>query len=680
MSEPSTAAIEASELPPTDDSALVTPDEIRRANDTALVWLAEFRKAAGRPLRVLHIGNIANNGYNNAKSQRAYGIEADTICYDYYHVMGTPEWESAQFRGTVDPYLPDWWSVEFDDWERPEWFVQGPLQLCLDHLQARQSRRLRDIRRTRRKLLWAYWQMLEDNARLRCQPRSTYGGGTRALRVILPWGKRRSRWEWILAIKPWFVSSIIDAASPDVLEKLKDEARTMLRGPALRRIQAGKRLGIVDRAVFFVRPAPPVVEEITHPRSEEDVKARDPSLRQRLLISARLASRIAVFKSVHALKKALPSSRKVAPDRSFGRPLSAEQQERRQRAVEALRALYLRHFSEVPETQLSEDLTFAETASASWANVLDYYDIVQGYSTTGYIPLFNGIEKFTAYEHGTIRVIPFENDLQGRLCWLTYKLAPRVFVTNTDVLPSADRIGIAKERVVCLPAAFDVGRVEAFRDANPNINPPLGPVIFFCAARQHWRQGDGSWLKGNDVFLRAAGQVASEGAIFKVILVEWGVDVEESKALIQNLGYAHLVEWVPLKSKTELWKAYCESHAVVDQFTLPAIGGVSLEALALGRRLITHIDTPTLRRFFGAAPPVLNGGTVQEVADQIRAVLHDPDDKAEIGTQGRAWIDAYHSTQRLVALQAAAYRELLEGMDGLRIPSLASDDAPHRGL
>jgi len=27
----------------------------------------------GRPLRVLHIGNIANNAYNNARIQRQYG-------------------------------------------------------------------------------------------------------------------------------------------------------------------------------------------------------------------------------------------------------------------------------------------------------------------------------------------------------------------------------------------------------------------------------------------------------------------------------------------------------------------------------------------------------------------------------------------------------------------------------
>ena len=34
-------------------------------------WLASFKAAKGRAPRVLHIGNIANNAYNNAKLMRA---------------------------------------------------------------------------------------------------------------------------------------------------------------------------------------------------------------------------------------------------------------------------------------------------------------------------------------------------------------------------------------------------------------------------------------------------------------------------------------------------------------------------------------------------------------------------------------------------------------------------------
>ena len=42
-------------------------------------WLKDFEKEKGRPLKILHVGNIANNAYLNAKLQRKFGIIADVI-------------------------------------------------------------------------------------------------------------------------------------------------------------------------------------------------------------------------------------------------------------------------------------------------------------------------------------------------------------------------------------------------------------------------------------------------------------------------------------------------------------------------------------------------------------------------------------------------------------------------
>lgn len=50
-------------------------------------WLEAFRARHGRAPRILHIGNIANNAYNNAKILNEVGLDCDVICYDYYHIM-----------------------------------------------------------------------------------------------------------------------------------------------------------------------------------------------------------------------------------------------------------------------------------------------------------------------------------------------------------------------------------------------------------------------------------------------------------------------------------------------------------------------------------------------------------------------------------------------------------------
>lgn len=97
-----------------------------------------FKKRHGRPLRVLHIGNIANNAYNNAKFLRSVGVECDVLCYDYYHCMACPEWEDADFAGVIEnQFKPDWTKVDLKGFARPRWFVQGPLAQCIAYLNAK---------------------------------------------------------------------------------------------------------------------------------------------------------------------------------------------------------------------------------------------------------------------------------------------------------------------------------------------------------------------------------------------------------------------------------------------------------------------------------------------------------------------------------------------------------------
>jgi hypothetical protein len=55
----------------------------------------------GRPLRVLHLGNIANNAFNNAWIQRQRGIDAYVVPYENYHIMSCPEWKEATFEGDL---------------------------------------------------------------------------------------------------------------------------------------------------------------------------------------------------------------------------------------------------------------------------------------------------------------------------------------------------------------------------------------------------------------------------------------------------------------------------------------------------------------------------------------------------------------------------------------------------
>lgn len=120
----------------------------------ARVKIEEFRKRTGRNPAVLHIGNIANNAYINSRLLREAGIDCDVCAYDYYHIMGSPEWEDADFANDPgDQYSPDWAGVDLRGFVRPSWFAQGPARVCIRYLAAKRD--------GRRFSAWLWWSALE---------------------------------------------------------------------------------------------------------------------------------------------------------------------------------------------------------------------------------------------------------------------------------------------------------------------------------------------------------------------------------------------------------------------------------------------------------------------------------------------------------------------------------------
>ncbi|CAN1593508.1 hypothetical protein MCEME20_00218 [Candidatus Pelagibacterales bacterium] len=111
-------------------------------------WLNNFVAKYKRKPCILHIGNIANNAYNNAKILNQAGLDCDVLCYDYYHMMACPEWEDAIIeRDYGSHFHPKWFSAGIKNFKRPAWFVQGPLRLCLKYLIAKRNKK-------KNKFLW----------------------------------------------------------------------------------------------------------------------------------------------------------------------------------------------------------------------------------------------------------------------------------------------------------------------------------------------------------------------------------------------------------------------------------------------------------------------------------------------------------------------------------------------
>lgn len=619
-----------------------------------LLFLNQFELCFKRPLRVLHIGNIANNAYNNACIQRKYGIEADVLCYNYYHIMGCPEWEDGSFQeqsfgAELDHFKPNWWATSLGGWSRPRWFVQGPSALCIDYLRAKNAgwKVAAALKWLQLEFAaWAHAQSAQPDAvapnnlprRLRFHgwvnaSARNKGGATLSLyRLWLGTSVANGVLGPSFGERTGKAASLFDCMSAAVWLAIRK-----LRKPGLR--DDREDIARVRREVEgFPGIKRAVVSSLVNPVFLVKV------LFDLIRVPVR---RLLLMKAPISNSGLIATSMLNEPDRL--------------KEVERLTNAIREDPVELDGQSLSYREEYITNHPRPFEAILSHYDIIQGYAIDGLIPLINGVKNFTSYEHGTLREIPFEKNLTGLICRFAFQLSPRVFVTNSDVLPSVERLGLKKDSVTYLPHAFDDTKLLRFRAGHPELSPPAsGPVLFFSPTRQHWKTGNSSWQKGNDIFIRAAAQIGSRHD-FKLVLVEWGQEVADSRALIDQLSLSSKVEWVQPMSKADLWKYYCSCHAVVDQFVVPALGGVGFESMVLGRRLITAIDREQTALFFGEAPPCLDARSVEECAARMREVIGDPLDAKRRGEAARQWMATYHSAERIVALQSKAYNALLSG-------------------
>lgn len=495
-------------------------------------WYRSWRANRGRPLRVLHLGNIANNAFNNARIQRQYGIDAYVIAYENYHIMACPEWEEATFEGDLgDPFFPDWRKVDLAGYQRPRWFASGPLDLCC--------------------------KMIEAEVR----------------------GKSDRADEMRLELK------IVREA----------ECSQTYRSFLIRQARRLRRR--LTRLSGELRETAHVVLDAMLLRS----KKSDPN-------HLRL---IEIWKKARTSHRSPPTARDFSGYRARLRDLKG---------------------------------------------LFQYFDVIQAYSTDGAWPLL-AEQPYIAYEHGTLRAIPFVNDLTGRLAATVFLGADHVFVTNLDCMEAGGRLGIPADRFSPLPHAFDEKRLVEFRHRHREIRPPDDQVVFFHPARQDWLLADPSMIKGNDRLIRAFARISRTYPSAQLVMIAWGRDLEATRDLIKRLGVEGKIQWLNPMRKQDLWRTYLSSHAVLDQFVLPSFGGVTFEALALGCRVITNVDFGAAERFFSKAPPIYSASSETEIYEVLERIILDRSDLAGVGDTGAEWIRHYHSAERIVELQLETYRK-----------------------
>jgi glycosyltransferase involved in cell wall biosynthesis len=547
----------------------------------------------GRPLRVLHIGNVGNNAFNNAKVQRRAGIEADVLCPDYYHIMGTPEWEDADFESFPgDHFFPEWHKVNLNGYRRPEWFIQGRLPLCARYLAARNRGRPLVARLRRLQLRFSNWLVCRYRDASRAQLTSRFFNewpmfpvrlatdfcAQASARLSRPGFQRlRFRVAVILLLLPLYQAFSLCLALFLVL----------LPGFTFTFAQLKRAAEAVDSRLRKWRRQP------AHPLSREAFRRRCEQL---------------VQEWAHAF-----------PDRE---PLNRA----------GLDEFYF--------------------AWRDYSRVLPSYDVVQGYATDVIWPLLCGCERFTAFEHGTVRNLREGRTVVEQLACLGYRKSCTAFVTNGDCLQPARRLGIP--RIQPSLHGIDDSKFHPYPGLRQQLLARFDvDRVYLCPLRHDWA------IKGTDKYIRALPAIIDRtGPSFRLVMTPWGGQTEESRRLARELCVEEYIVWQDPLPRRALARWYGAVDCVFDQIALPHFGGTAPEAMGCGAPVIMSYDPPAAAWIVAEPAPILSAWTVEAIVAHVVA-LQDVHYHAEVSRRGREWFERNHSSRRSLADHLAAYRHAL---------------------
>lgn len=511
-------------------------------------WPQRFEAKHGRPLRVLHVGNIANNAFLNAKFLRRAGVDADVLCYDYYHVMACPEWEEVDINGSYgDDYSPVFTEECVGAYQRPDWFIQAPLTICAEIVERRYGRANGFASRFKRRMAQMASRVLARN----------------------PNSKWRKAFSYFILDPRLFAAAVV------------------------RRVLWAASQRTRSRAVIFV-------------------------------------DRVLSVLSFSKTTKYLSEKRKKALRGRFGQayPSRADQLQ-------------------------DDDFRIYEAGISLFQRIYRHYDIVQCYATD---PLYGALcasRPYVAFEHGTLRDFTQGDQPLHRLTALGYLQAAHTFVTNGDCLEYAKRLELPSFGPAIHP--IDVEQHRADHGLSPaDMKASYGAdLLLFCPLRHDWA------VKGTDIHLRALPLIKERFAGRVVlILVDWGKEMEESRALLEELGCDKDVRWMGSLCRIAMIRFLQAADVVLDQMALPHFGATAPQSLAAGTPVISSYDPASTRWLVPEPAPILPAFGPQGVADGVMTAL-DPAWRSAFQKQARRWVDLYHSPDRVIDDHLRVYRKVL---------------------
>ncbi|PCJ67838.1 MAG: hypothetical protein COA58_01495 [Bacteroidetes bacterium] len=170
-------------------------------------------------------------------------------------------------------------------------------------------------------------------------------------------------------------------------------------------------------------------------------------------------------------------------------------------------------------------------------------------------------------------------------------------------------------------------------------------LIIVNQARQLWVTHDtmGHESKGSDVIIRGYSQFLKKKPKIssKLLLFEYGPDVDYTKALINELDISSNVIWLPRMQRKELMTFVKMADFACGEFKPGCIGGLTTwESLATGTCLLHYLNEKVVKFHNFTGPyPFINVPNASSLADTLNDFQENSLKYVTIGKNGEKWYE-----------------------------------------
>lgn len=184
----------------------------------------------------------------------------------------------------------------------------------------------------------------------------------------------------------------------------------------------------------------------------------------------------------------------------------------------------------------------------------------------------------------------------------------------------------------------------------PSRHVRTGPLRVLNGARLNWCKKMPAGFttqdnKGTDILLRGFARFLERGGDGELTLIAKGLHVAETRELVDTLGIAAKVRWLPELSLIDFRAQLQAADVICDQFGPSYPGMTALDAMAAGKPLLANFRVQIMGKVFPEPLPVLHADSANRVAAALMRLQNPAGAMLTIGARAREFAEKYLSPE-----------------------------------